>query len=78
MAKINIRNMEKIEKSRNILHDEVAATYTVFKKDDETYFQIDTYGAKDRKFVTKVSQVIQIDRAGAVGLINLLKKEFNL
>ncbi|MEG0834821.1 MAG: methionyl-tRNA formyltransferase [Christensenellaceae bacterium] len=78
MAKINIREMEKLDKNRNAVHEDVKATYTVFIKDGEKYFQIDTYGKSDRKFVSKVSQAVQLDRAGAIGLINLLKNEFNL
>lgn len=78
MAKINIREMERLDKNRNAVHEEIEATYTVFTKNGEKYFQIDTYGTSDRKFVSKASQVIQLDRAGAIGLISLLKKEFNL
>ena len=31
MAQINLKNIKKIEKNRNTIHDKVYTTYTVFK-----------------------------------------------
>lgn len=31
MAQINLKNIKKIEKNRNIIHDKVYTTYTVFE-----------------------------------------------
>ncbi len=70
--------MEKIEKLRNSVQEEVQATYTTFISNGEKYFQIDTYGTKERVFSGKVSQVIQLDRKNAQVLIDLLKTEFNI
>lgn len=44
MALVKEDNLENLEKIRNTVHQEVEATYTVFEKDGEKYFQIDTYG----------------------------------
>lgn len=78
MAKINIKEMERLNKSTNHIHSEVTATYSVFVKDGKKYFQIDTYGSNSRKLVDKASQAIQIDRDDAIELINLLKREYGL
>lgn len=78
MAKIDVSKMAKIEKTKITVHEEAEATYSVFTKDEERYFQIDTYGAPGRKFVNKVSQTIQISRKDARKLIDLLKYELNL
>ena len=48
MAKIDVRKIKKIAKDRNTIQDEVVATYTVFEKLGQKYFQIDTYGRSDR------------------------------
>lgn len=78
MAQISLKNIEKIEKSRNYLHEKVHATYTVFEKDGEKYVQFDTYGKDDRDNPEKVSQSIQIDKETARFLIKLLSSEFEL
>lgn len=44
MAQIDIRNLTKVNKERNTVHDQVYATYTVFDNSGEKYLQIDTYG----------------------------------
>lgn len=78
MARLNVMAIEKIEKSRNSIQEEAAATYSTFIKDDEKYPQIDMYGSCERVFTEKVSQVIQLDKKNAESLIALLKKEFNI
>ena len=78
MAKIDVRKIKKIEKDRNTIQDEVVATYTVFEKLGQKYFQIDTYGRSDRIETEKASQIIQIDEASAKELIKLLIKEFGI
>lgn len=78
MAKIDVRKIKKIVKDRNTVQDEVSATYTVFEKFGEKYFQIDTYGRSDRIETEKASQIIQIDEASAKELIKLLVKEFEM
>ena len=78
MAKIDVRKITKIVKDRNTVQDEVSATYTVFEKFGEKYFQIDTYGRSDRIETEKASQIIQIDEISAKELIKLLIKEFGI
>ena len=78
MAKIDVRKIKKIAKDRNTIQDEVVATYTVFEKLGQKYFQIDTYGRSDRIETEKASQIIQIDEASAKVLIKLLVKEFGI
>lgn len=78
MAQIDIRNLIKINKERNNVHDEVHATYTVFDNDGERYLQIDTYGKAGRENPEKISQSFQFNRESALYLVNLLMKEFEL
>ena len=78
MAKINVKSMQKLVKERNTVQDEVNATYTVFEKFGERYFQIDTYGRRDRIETEKASQILQFDEASARELIKILISEFNI
>ena len=78
MAKINIKTMTKQDKARYSIQEEVEAKYSVFEKDGEKFFQIDTYGRSDRIETEKASQIIQIDEASAKELIKLLVKEFGI
>lgn len=78
MAQIRMDNFKRIEKNRNMVHDVVYATYTVFEQNGERYLQIDTYGKSDRENPDKISQSIQIDKEMAQGLIEMMKKEFKL
>ena len=54
MAQINLKNIKKIKKNRNIIHDKVYTTYTVFNADGDRYVQIDTYGKIDRENPDKI------------------------
>ena len=78
MAKVDIRKITKLDKERNTIQEEVNATYTVFEKSGEKYFQIDTYGRSDRIETEKASQIIQLDLESAKALIRLLLDEFNI
>ena len=78
MAKINIKTMTKQEKARYSIQEEVEAKYSVFEKDGEKFFQIDTYGRSNRVETEKSSQIIQLDESSAKELIKLLVKEFNI
>ena len=78
MAQINLRNIKKIDKNRNTIHEKVHATYTIFETDAEKFVQIDTYGRIDREKPEKISQSLQFDRATAEFLIKLLRAEFNI
>lgn len=78
MAKIDIKKMRKLNKDRNTVQEEVVATYSVFEKCGEKYFQIDTYGRSNRIETEKASQIIQIDKDSVKELIKLLLNEFNI
>lgn len=78
MAQINIDNIQKVNKERNSIHDEVLATYTVFNDNGEQYLQIDTYGKADRENPEKISQSFQFNRRTASYLANLLIEVFDL
>lgn len=78
MAQISLDSIERIEKTRNQLHEKVHATYTVFEKDGRKYVQFDTYGKNDRDNPEKISQSFQLDEETARFLVRLLIKEFGL
>ena len=78
MAKINIKTMTKQDKARYSIQEEVEAKYSVFEKDGEKFFQIDTYGRSNRVETEKSSQIIQLDEGSAKELNKLLIKEFNI
>ena len=78
MAQINLQQIKKIDKNRNMVHDKVFSTYTVFENMGEKYIQIDTYGRIERETPEKLSQSLQFDRETAKFFVNLLVKEFKL
>ncbi len=78
MAQISLESIERIEKTRNQVHEKVHATYTVFEKDGQKYVQFDTYGKDDRDNPEKISQSIQLDEETARFLVRLLITEFEL
>ncbi len=71
-----IRRFEHKAMERNALHDEIEATYSVFKHDDQIFMQIDSYGRPNRENPGKKSQTIQLDREGARNLYEIIKHEF--
>lgn len=77
MAQISLENIKKIEKQRNVIHEKVHTTYSIFELDEKKYVQIDTYGRLDRENPEKISQSIQLDKEAAEFLVNILIKEFN-
>ena len=78
MAQIDIRNLTKVNKERNTVHDQVYATYTVFDNSGEKYLQLDTYGKPACENPEKISQSFQFNREVAAYLANLLIEEFEL
>ncbi len=78
MAQLNIRKIQQIDKYRNTIHEKVSATYTIFTRGEDKYFQIDTYGKEDRQIPEKISQSLQFDRETARFLVDVLTKEFDL
>lgn len=77
MAMLTPKRFHLKEKERNTVHDSIEATYTIFDKEGERYFQIDTYGTDKREIPGKVSQSIQIDEKMAKILIQKLEETFN-
>ncbi|MDB5473056.1 MAG: methionyl-tRNA formyltransferase [Devosia sp.] len=71
-----VRKFGRLDSERNQLQVEVEAKYAVFQKDGQGFVQINTYGRPDREFPGKVSQTIQLDRAGAEALVAILRKAF--
>ena len=78
MAQIDINNINKVDKDRNIIHDKVYTTFSSFDNCGVHYVQIDTYGRSNREQPGKISQSIQFDRETASYLVDLLKREFEL
>ena len=78
MAQINLSRIKKFEKNRNMIHEKVFSTYTIFEDSGEKYIQIDTYGRNEREMPEKISQSLQFDRETAKFFVNLLVKEFKL
>ncbi len=76
MAQLDINTIKQLEKGRNLVHEKVATTYTVFSDDGKKYVQIDTYGKSNRTLPEKISQSIQFDRDTARFLIKLFVKEY--
>lgn len=68
MARIEETRLKKIDKEKNFIHETVQATYSVFDRDGERYFQIDTYGKDDREMPEKISQSIQVDKKWLLNL----------
>lgn len=78
MAQIDIKKMERLEKTRNTIHTKVAATYSVFTVNGVKYFQVETYGKEKRKVPGMSSQSLQLDRESARVIVDLLRHEFDL
>lgn len=56
-----IKNLDRITMERNVVHDDVEASYCVFQDDrGRKYLQINTYGSRHRKMPGKTSQSIQL------------------
>jgi hypothetical protein len=79
MALLSPNKINRVEKDRNSIHQEVECTYTTFiDKDGNKYIQFDTYGSQNRKIKDKVSQSIQLNEKAAMKLIQIIKDELKL
>jgi len=67
-----ILEIVKKTKERNIVQDDVPAVYCVFEKDGNKYFQIDTYGNRDRECPEQANQMIQFDKVFAKKLVSII------
>ena len=73
MAQVDFSKIKILNKSKYVLQEEVESTYSVFEKDGKEYIQVETYGRNSRKLKGKPSQIIQMDKESAEGLIRILK-----
>ena len=78
MAQLSLESIVKIDKQRNIVHDKVHTTYTIFEIGGKKYVQFDTYGRIGRENPEKISQSIQLDKDTAKFLVDILRSEFEL
>lgn len=78
MAQINLQDIERVDKTRNTVHEKVHASYTVFEVDGEKYVQLDTYGRSGKENPEKISQSVQFDLETAKYIADILKNEFGL
>jgi hypothetical protein len=58
------------------VHRPVECGWRFFTVEGETVLQLDTYGTDEREFRGKVSQSIQVDRAGARALVAIIDQAF--
>jgi hypothetical protein len=68
-----IKHFRAKDSSRESIHNETSASYSIFERRGTRVLQIDTYGHG----TTKVSQTIQLSQEGASELYAILKKTFN-
>ena len=74
MARIN--EFEAVSGESTTVHGPVGCGYRSFSFGGEKYLQLDTYGSAHRAIPGKVSQSIQLDRAGALALCRILLETF--
>lgn len=73
-----VRSFSRKPMDRNSIHDEILATYSSFERDGRVFIQIDSYGRDSREYPGKKSQSIQLDKIGAIALLNIIRKEFHV
>lgn len=62
---------------RSARHDtDVECGWSIVESSSGRLIQLDTFGSKDRKFVGKKSQTIQLDRAAAEQLMAIIRQTF--
>lgn len=71
-----IRSFENVDPGSRSRHRPTQCGYRWFDVDGQRILQLDTYGSRDRQDVGKVSQSIQLDRAGAAELKKLIERAF--
>ena len=59
MAQLDLNNIKKLDKARNMLHEKVYTTYTCFEQYGDKYVQIDTYGKSDRDIPGNLIKILQ-------------------
>jgi hypothetical protein len=73
-----IKSFHRRHMDRNSIHDAIDAKFTSFERDGRVFIQIDSYGRQGRKRPYQKSQSIQLDRASAITLSRILRREFHL
>lgn len=72
-----ILKIRSAKKQRQTLHGETICLASVFIDDrSNRYIQLDTYGARTRKFQEKISQTMQFNEAAAAQLKKLIEEVF--
>jgi len=71
-----VKHLAKITKQRNVVHEPVECSYTIFEAEGARYVQLDTFGSSTRKLKHKVSQALQFDRESAGELRAILDRAF--
>ena len=66
----------EVNSDKTALHKPVSCGWRVFNAGDVKVLQLDTYGSDTRQIPNKVSQSIQLDRAGAAQLLRLIRSTF--
>lgn len=71
-----VRRFQAAKKDSQRVHGPVECGYSVFESHGVTYVQLDTYGSEHRDIHGKISQSVQLDRAGAQNLMGILREAF--
>jgi len=56
-----VKSIIKGKKDKESIHKTTECKYFIINTPDGKYLQLDTYGSKDRKILSKTSQSIQFD-----------------
>lgn len=74
-----ISEFERDDKEVKSLHPTyVVCNYMAREFDGKKVLQLNTYGSNDREKPGKLSQTLQLDEAGAISLLKILKSEFGI
>lgn len=71
-----IKRLKERHMERNRVHNDVEATFTIFRDENDVYLQIDTYGSSQRAIPGKVSQSIQFNRQSLQQLREIIESQF--
>ncbi len=71
-----IGEFHHVTSDKSALHKPVSCGWRTFHAGDAKILQLDTYGSDTRQIPNKVSQSIQLDRAGAAELVKLIRATF--
>ena len=72
-----IRRFKEKKREKYKTHQPIDANYYILGRDGRKLLQIDTFGRSTRQNPGKQSQTIQLDKAGARSLFNILKRSFD-